>query len=265
MKDLEKYWRVVITIIAIIFVLGTILLLLHVEQANAGDLYSSSTVNNNDNSSKLDQPKKGSFRVKRNRRKSSEQKDQDKIQDQRLIIDHGKQAHTFKVKERSLLEYIKEQLEKANNAGKIKELQQEYTKKAKDKILKPTPVPGITNTTNSRIFYFDTTYRQKEDIKDHKGNILIKAGTTVNPLDHLSWGKPLLFIDGTSKEQLNWAMAQEGKITLVKGAPIDLYKQYNRWFYFDQGGLITSRFGITGVPARISQAGKKLKIEEVKL
>ena len=183
----------------------------------------------------------------------------------RLIIDHGKQAHTFPIKERSLLEYIKEQLEKANNAGKIKELQEQYAKKAKEKILHPTPVHGITNTTNSRIFYFDPTYLQKEDIKDHKGNILIKSGTTVNPLDHLSWGKPLLFIDGTSKEQLNWAMAQEGKITLVKGAPIDLYKQYNRWFYFDQGGLITSKFGITGVPARISQKGKRLKIEEVKL
>ena len=235
MKDLEKYWPVIITIIAIIFVLGLVLLLSHIEQANAGDLT------------------------------AQRQQSEDKIQDHRLIIDHGKQAHTFRVKERSLLEYIKEQLEKANNAGKIKELQQEYTKKAKEKILSPAPVPGITNTTNSRIFYFDPTYLQKENIKDHKGNILIKAGTTVNPLDHLSWGEPLLFIDGTCKEQLNWAMAQEGKITLVKGSPVNLYKQYNRWFYFDQGGLITSKFGISGVPARISQAGKKLKIEEVRL
>ena len=235
MKNLEKYWPVIITIIAIIFVLGLVLLLSHIEQANASE-----------------PPTQG-------------QKLEDKIQDHRLIIDHGKQAHTFRVKERSLLEYIKEQLEKANNAGKIKELQQEYTKKAKEKILSPAPVPGITNTTNSRIFYFDPTYLQKENIKDHKGNILIKAGTTVNPLDHLSWGEPLLFIDGTSKEQLRWAMAQEGKITLVKGSPVNLYKKYNRWFYFDQGGLITSKFGISGVPARISQEGKKLKIEEVRL
>ena len=96
MKDLEKYWPVIITIIAIIFVLGLVLLLSHIEQANAGDL-----------------PTQG-------------QKLEDKIQDHRLIIDHGKQAHTFRVKERSLLEYIKEQLEKANSTGKIKDLQQEY-------------------------------------------------------------------------------------------------------------------------------------------
>ena len=62
-----------------------------------------------------------------------------------------------------------------------------------------------------------------------------------------------------------WAAQQPGKIILVKGAPLALEKQYHRWFYFDQAGLLTRKFAITQVPARITQFGKMLKIEEIKL
>jgi conjugal transfer pilus assembly protein TraW len=35
--------------------------------------------------------------------------------------------------------------------------------------------------------------------------------------------------------------------------------------YFDQGGKLIKKFGITQVPARVSQDGNRLKVEELLL
>ena len=46
---------------------------------------------------------------------------------------------------------------------------------------------------------------------------------------------------------------------------LDLMRQWQTRIYFDQGGILTAKFGITQVPAVIVQDGDRLRIEEVKL
>ena len=96
---------------------------------------------------------------------------------------------------------------------------------------------------------------------------LPKILTIVNPLDTVSWGAPLLFLDGDDLDQIAWAKRQDSqaKWVLVKGKPLDLQKQRKRAIYFDQGGLLVRKFGIKQVPCRITQQAKSLKIEEIKL
>lgn len=181
------------------------------------------------------------------------------------IKDYGTRGHTFQIQERSLLEAIEEKLKVAQENGTIKNLQQKFQDKVKQKISRPDHVSGIYPVAISREHIFDPTYTQQADVKDHLGRIIVRKGTTVNPLDHADWGEPLIFIDGEDLSQINWALQQEGKIILVKGSPLELEKQYHRWFYFDQAGLLSRRFAIKVVPSRISQEGKALKIEEIKL
>ena len=183
----------------------------------------------------------------------------------KALLDYGVRGHTFVIKERSLLEVIQSRLMKAKKAGKIRHLQQQFKKRVAAKAKRPEAVRGIKNTVKERVFYLDPTYTQADDVKDHKGNIVVKKGATVNPLEHLSWGEPYIFIDGDDPAHVLWAKQQRGKIILVKGSPLDLQDEHGMWFYFDQVGLLTEQFEITQVPAIVSQEGLMLKIIEFEL
>ncbi len=181
------------------------------------------------------------------------------------IYDYGIKGHTFTIKERSMLELIQARLLAAKEAGKLDAMQDKFVQKVKKKVLRPAPVQGIIHTEKEKIWTYDPSITQKTDIKDTKGQIIVAAGTTLNPLDKLSWGPPLILIDGDDVKQLNWAIKQKGKIVLVKGSPIRIYKDTGHWCYFDQAGIITEKFGISQVPAVMGQQGKVLIIKEVKL
>ena len=68
--------------------------------------------------------------------------------------------------------------------------------------------------------------------------------------------------DGKKEERRN-ADKKAVKIILVRGAILSLMKGHKRALYFDQQGVLTRYFGIKHVPAKITQEGKKLKVEEV--
>ena len=181
------------------------------------------------------------------------------------LKNYGVRGHTFTIKERSLLEVIQERLKAADNSGKIAQLQQQFQEKVKAKINSPAPVQGVKTATKAQTFYFDPSYIQTDDVVDHQKRVIVKAGTTVNPLNYLSWGEPLIFIDGDDVNQLAWAIKEKGKIILVKGSPITLQQQIKQIVYFDQAGILTRKFGITQVPARVSAENQRLRIDEIML
>lgn len=100
------------------------------------------------------------------------------------IQNYGVRGAAFKIAEKSLLEVIQEKLLAAEKSGKLLELQEKFKEKAIKKITSPAPVSGIVKTLAPREFFFEPSYMQVEDVKDHLGNIIIKAGTTVNSLEH---------------------------------------------------------------------------------
>lgn len=181
------------------------------------------------------------------------------------IKDYGVKGHVFEIKEESMLDMIKDRLLQAESSGVLKKMQKQFQEKVKARLLKPKAVSGISRTIEPRIFYFDPTYTQSKDIKDSEGNILVPAGTTVNPLEELKWGEPLIFIDGEDQEQVEWAKGKQGKIVLVNGSVLEISDQVSRAVYFDQGGSLTDKFGITQTPATVTQDGNRLKIEEIKI
>ena len=125
----------------------------------------------------------------------------------------------------------------------------------------------MTNTTNPRVFYYDPTITLPQDLKDHEGRVFARKGDTANPLQITPLTKLMLFIDGEDGRQVKWALHQslKSKIILVKGSPLKLEETHGYRFYFDQLGLLTKKLGITQVPAKVSQEGHQLKIEEVQI
>lgn len=179
------------------------------------------------------------------------------------VKDLGVHGHTYPIAERSLLEVIHTKLSQAEKSGKLKELQKEFTERTKKSLRSPKTFVPLPRAQLPREFLFDPSYTQKEEVRDHEERLIVSSGTRVNPLDYVAWGEPLILMDGEDKEQVAWALKQEGKIVLVSGKPLDLYERHKRWVYFDQGGIITRRFGIKALPSLITQEGSNLKIKEI--
>lgn len=189
------------------------------------------------------------------------------------VADSGVYGETFPIEEKSLLEWIKTRLQALSESGKLEGHQQTILRQAKEQLNRPPPVKHIHKTITPRSFYWDPSITVPYDIKDHQGNVFHRKGAKVNPLDTRSFRCPFLFVDGDDPEQVAWAIRQrqladvsrKPKIILVQGAPLDLSQKLNLPVYFDQSGVLIRKFGITRVPATVSQKGKTLLVSEVSL
>lgn len=175
----------------------------------------------------------------------------------------GTYGPVFKVGEESFLEVIQNRLKTMSEEGKMEKIQQELQEKASAKVARPTPLEGVTKARSSTKRIFDPTFVLKQTIKDLEGNLIALAGTSYNPLDHKSFGDPLIFIDGDDQDQVQWSISKKGKIILINGAPLELEKIYHRPFFFDQGGVLKEKLSIEEVPAIVRQEGKHLLIETI--
>lgn len=188
--------------------------------------------------------------------------------------DHGQMGETFPIIEADLLATIETRLRTLEANGGIERLQNQMREQAVASVRRPRPVAGITPATARREWLFDPSMVLEDDIVDAKGNLIAARGTRVNPLDHVSLGQDLVFVDGTDAAQIDWAVrtfsAAMAKVIFVAGSPFDAMKPYQRRFWFDQGGQLTSKFGIRHTPAVVTSAAgsngiKALKISEVPL
>ncbi len=182
--------------------------------------------------------------------------------------DLGTFGETFPILEENLLSFIQNKLAQLQSKGELDKHQKSITEQVIRSIQRPAAVFGLTKTKESRRFYYDPSITVPYDLKDHKGTVFHKAGTTLNPLELHGLKRPLLFINGDDLEQVNWAKKYihlNPKIILVDGSPFDLMKSFEMPIYFDQGGIIVKKLGINQVPARVEQEDKKLVVSEVKL
>lgn len=179
--------------------------------------------------------------------------------------DFGVHGHTFEIQEPDLLDQIEGRLKALENSGDLARHQKTLIEKAKVSLKRPTPVVGLAATKAPRLFYYDPSISVPSDLKDHMGKIFQKAGSHVNPLTQKSLTNPLLFIDGDDEKQVSWAAQhnKKAKIILVKGAPFTLMERFERPFFFDQNGVLSKKLKLKQIPARVTQDGLLLKIEEV--
>jgi len=180
------------------------------------------------------------------------------------IVDLGVHGALFEIVEEDMLEFLLKRLHSLKNSGKFQEIEENTKTKVKERVLNPTPVAGLSETKVERSYLHDPTLVVDQDIQTPEGMLIAKRGQKVNPLNHLSLLKGLLFIDGDNKHQLTWALQHQDKfyIILTKGSPLKLGKQFGVKLYFDQAGIITKRYGIKHIPARIEQTGETLRVTE---
>jgi conjugal transfer pilus assembly protein TraW len=188
--------------------------------------------------------------------------------------DLGVYGEVWEIKEQNIVDYIKSQI----TEDKADKINKEFVSQTKKHINRPKSVDGITNTLEHKVHYYNPEITLTKDILDHQGTIMHRKGTKVNPLDHQTFTRQLLFINGDNKQQIKYAVATyrkvgyDLKIVLTKGSPIELMKVYNNStkqnnlqirFYFDQEGKLTQTFGIETVPTLVKKEGRLMKVEAI--
>ena len=183
----------------------------------------------------------------------------------------GTQGSTYAIQEQSALAWIEERLLQMQASGEIARLQERLKAKGLESVEHPRAVQGLRHTDTPRTFEKDLTVVVSQDLKDAKGRIIQAAGTRLNPLRQVFSKKSLLFLDGDDAKQLDWALQEYKrshglvKLVLVKGPVLQLMRDHEIPFYFDQAGRLSRYFGLEQIPARVSQRKDKLLIEELKL
>jgi len=175
--------------------------------------------------------------------------------------DFGILGETFCIQEESILSFFQRQLSAKFSPAAYQQLLKNTAERAKYPISPAVPADAI----QSAVYYYDPSFIAQETITDSLGTTLVTKGTLINPLQTVRLSSGLLFFDGNNPTHINWARKQQGnyKWILVQGSPFELEKQENRPIYFDQNGFSAHKFQLTHIPARITQEGLRLKIEEI--
>lgn len=184
-----------------------------------------------------------------------------------LAKDLGVRGATWPVAEPDLLNAIETRLEALRDSGAFERWAAEAKTRARAQLETPLRVPGIVPATEDRSRRLDPAVTVARDLVAPDGTVLAKAGTRVNPLDHVRLSRPLLLVDGTRDVEVAWALRRPGPATLVlvAGRPLALARAHRRPVFFDQGGAIARRLGIRATPSVVTQEGAWLRVTEVAL
>lgn len=183
--------------------------------------------------------------------------------------DLGVIGTTYEIKEQDAVEQIKDKLMVMEENGELEKLKEEAINKSLHTIKNPKPNSLITTATERSQTIYNPTKTYNEAVTDDEGRILLAAGSKINPLDHISLSKQMIFFDGRDEEQVaavkEMVVGQGAKLKpiLVGGSWFDISKDWGQQVYFDQGSYLTTQFNIKEVPAVVGQEGKFLKIEVI--
>lgn len=192
-----------------------------------------------------------------------------------LAKDFGVYGHVFLIEEEDLLEVILSKLKALETKGDLEAHKEKVIKKSLEALQHPKSLK-LPRANQDRTFTYDPSYSYPNTLKDHNGQVFYTKGTVFNPLDKFSLSKDLVFVDGDDSEQMEWLntnylknksnISQKPlKVILVGGPIFEWMKKLNRPLYYDQKGVLIEKLGIKAVPAIVTQEGKSLKIQEIKV
>ena len=179
----------------------------------------------------------------------------------------GTFGEVFPIIERDVIEMIQSKLALMQQDGRWQAFEQDLIQKSLKKAQNPAGNTQLTRTQHPRTFLIDMTQTLKEDIRDAQNTLIYAAGTKINPFDFMSFNQRLLFIDGTDKSQIEWALKEPlpKKVILTQGSPFKLMEQTHLKIYFDQKKRLAQKFQLQQVPARITAVNRYLQVEEIVL
>jgi len=179
----------------------------------------------------------------------------------------GVYGPVYEIQEESILVTIENKLKDMEATGELA-IRMEEAKTRSIKSVEEPPTLGIQTSDKSLTSYYDPSIKVTQDIGGVDGAVILRKGTVINPLDQFSMNSELLFFDGDSESQRQYALALIKKNYKIKpiltgGKPLALMRQWKKRLYYDQGGKLVEKLGIKYVPSIVKQEGKKLRVDVI--
>lgn len=183
--------------------------------------------------------------------------------------DLGVVGKTFVIAEMDFLEYIQQKMADMQASGEWKTVQSEFKKRVKEHLARPTPT-HLPKAEVDKTWFFNPSLTVPYDVKDSRGEVIVKQGTVINPLDRVGLSSSLIFFDGDDETQVSWVAQelkqhQKVKLILTAGDVKDVANNFKQAIYFDLNGFLVTKFQIKHLPVRVVQAGNRLLINEVSI
>lgn len=180
--------------------------------------------------------------------------------------DLGTWGDLWPVDEPDMLSLIESRLQALQQSGEMDKKMTEFKERVVRNSQRPPPVGGIQRAIRYERRWFDPSVKVDKDIADADGNIFARAGQVFNPLVLVPFNETLWFINGDDPEQVAWVKRQKpatliSRVILVRGNIPETSKQLDSRIFFDQNGALTTRFGISEVPARVTAAPSGLRLQ----
>ena len=183
--------------------------------------------------------------------------------------DLGQHGAVFEIREPDFLQTLYDRLAQKEARGEIEAFRRAQIEGAKNYVHRPTPAARLTPAEDYLRYEVDLSMTVTRDLSDHRGVVFARAGTVINPLETSTFNRTIILFDGDRPEQVAFALAQGNELdvllVLTSGAPLELMRAHGRRFYFDQDGVLSRKFAVQHLPARISRAGLLMQVEEIPL
>lgn len=184
--------------------------------------------------------------------------------------DYGQLGATFPIEEVDLLKAIAARLHAMAANGDLARAKETLKARTIAGVMHPRPVEGLTPASTARSFTYDPTIEFDHDVHDRQGHLIVARGSLFNPLVMLPFNETFVFFDGERKAELDFVLARfrgrpDVKLVMTKGAPFAAMKTWHQRFYFDQGGLLTTKLGVRHTPTVVARDGQVLRLNEIVL
>ncbi|OGT33745.1 MAG: hypothetical protein A3C44_04535 [Gammaproteobacteria bacterium RIFCSPHIGHO2_02_FULL_39_13] len=171
----------------------------------------------------------------------------------------------YSIAELDMLSAIHTKLSLMQSSGELERQKKEFIANSIAHILRPIPVVGVSdlNKSQAKSWFFNPSIVLDHTITSSTGQVIVTAGTKINPLRFKQFNEALIFINGDNQNQLDWIVREiqkdekkygKIKIILVNGDINQTAKSLKARVYFDQHGVLCKRFGIKHTPTMVYQA-----------
>lgn len=182
--------------------------------------------------------------------------------------DMGTWGELYPIAEQDMVATIHNRLKAMEASGELAREQEAFKQRVIANSLRPKPVEELTIAQESTTHYIDPSITVGEDLTDQQGRVFARKGQVVNPLDTVPFNDTLYFIDGDDPAQLDWMKAQQPltlqyRVILVNGDIRDTTQALDTRIYFDQNGVLSHKFALRAIPARVTLAedGRRLQVD----
>lgn len=149
------------------------------------------------------------------------------------IKDLGKEGAVYDISEKDAMQEIEERLARVDMEAIRKSLRKSVINK-----LSNINVSGIGKAVKDDIRTFHPIYTLPFDIRDEKGKVIYPKGYTFNPLQFFSFPYIFVFIDGSSKKEIDWFLNNSSLsdrwdiiVMITKGSVFDTWSSLGRYVF----------------------------------